>query len=863
VIDQMLRPEVMRWALSSVPLRPVVSAARYRGEHRDRYHRLRSQLFPEQWGVAWLALSVLLATAAMVFGARGLGVAFLLVVAFIGVSRARCWKAGRYLLACLRMGWLYFRWGLARFRLGVESARWGAKAEQAIEPAVWRTTRDLLGDDPDSLLVAERSEGLRSPRGGAYRVDNAAMQTLNRKLSQIESGTIAVCGPRGAGKSTLLEASVAKADFGLLAQAPASYTPHDFLLSLSVDLCEAYIRHHGHDVPPLVQMSPVKRLLRKGRTRAARLLKWAAFALPAAVAVILGVGAGIRASAAEHLPPLVDISQRYIEERRADTVGIWQGQAAAGTSLTLAVLGVAWWRARHSEWIRDTARGAWQTVASIAGVALIATAALGVAKDAWIKSHLPDAAPIVFVVALGSGALWLLLSATSAAVPMLWIRGVLVRPRIWLGVLAGLTGWAGLWYALRSTEVQAVLAAPGNALHLAELIAGIGLLSIRHWAPRPAEPDLVARCRTQLLRLQAQLSSSATLTSGTPQILTLGTSHTTSVTVIPPNYPEVVQDFKELLAKIAADFADRDETVVIAIDELDRLGTDSQALAFLAEIKAIFGVEHVHYVLAVAEDVGAAFIRRGLPHRDVTDSSLDDVVYVQPATLTESRAMLDKRAELTGPYAVLTHSMAGGIPRDLVRYGRRIMDMKDRTGSGEMVRIARHLILDELSETLAGFRTLLAKQQWTQGTGSVLSSFRTLVGLLRESCPCTEDELRRSLQEFAFYATEEITAGPAERELADEARLLIDEASAYTYFSLTLLDIFASEALERRTRQAARNGPDGHLERLAQARQELAISPYSTRPLIDVIRKAWSLPTSPTGNLVHWPWERDCSIHTP
>ncbi|MEU9064785.1 hypothetical protein AB0D13_39620, partial [Streptomyces sp. NPDC048430] len=268
VIEQMLHPEVRRWALSSVPLRPATSAARYRDEHRDRYHRSQSQLLPEQWGVAWLALSVLHATAAMVFGARGLGVAFLLVVAFIGVSQARRWNAGRYLLACLRTGGLYLRWGVARFRLGVESANWGARAEQAIEPAVWRTTRDLLGDDPDSLLVAERFEGLRSPRGRAYRVDNAAMQSLNRKLNQLEYGTIAVCGPRGAGKSTLLEASVAKADFGLLAQAPASYTPHDFLLSLSVDLCEAYIRYHGHDVPPLVRMSPVKRLLRKGRTQA-------------------------------------------------------------------------------------------------------------------------------------------------------------------------------------------------------------------------------------------------------------------------------------------------------------------------------------------------------------------------------------------------------------------------------------------------------------------------------------------------------------------------------------------------------------------------------------------------------------------
>ena len=65
---------------------------------------------------------------------------------------------------------------------------------------------------------------------------------------------------------------------------------------------------------------------------------------------------------------------------------------------------------------------------------------------------------------------------------------------------------------------------------------------------------------------------------------------------------------------------------------MDRLGTDTQALAFLREIKAILGVPRVYYLISVAEDVGAAFVRRGLPHRDVTDSSLDDIVHVQPRT---------------------------------------------------------------------------------------------------------------------------------------------------------------------------------------------------------------------------------------
>ncbi|WP_405477165.1 hypothetical protein [Streptomyces sp. NBC_00009] len=67
---------------------------------------------------------------------------------------------------------------------------------------------------------------------------------------------------------------------------------------------------------------------------------------------------------------------------------------------------------------------------------------------------------------------------------------------------------------------------------------------------------------------------------------------------------------------------------VIAIDEVDRLGSDTQVLAFLVELKAILGVSHVHHLISVAAEVSAAFGRRGLPHSNAADSSLDDVVHV-------------------------------------------------------------------------------------------------------------------------------------------------------------------------------------------------------------------------------------------
>lgn len=123
------------------------------------------------------------------------------------------------------------------------------------------------------------------------------------------------------------------------------------------------------------------------------------------------------------------------------------------------------------------------------------------------------------------------------------------------------------------------------------------------------------------------------------------------------------------------------------------------------------------------------------------------------------------------------------------------------------------MALEELPATLAGFRTLLAKQQWTPGTSAILGAFRGLAGRPR-------------------------TPG--------EARSLIDEAAAYAYFSLTLLDIFGDRNFKALRDAAAERGPDGDPELLAEARLELAVSPYSARPLIDAIRRAWGLPSTET-----------------
>ncbi|MEU2834914.1 hypothetical protein ABZ667_40835 [Streptomyces lavendulae] len=693
-------------------------------------------------------------------------------------------------------------------------------------------------------------------------VETEARRQLDRKLAHLKDGTIAVSGPRGSGKTTLLEVSANRADFGFVVQAPATYTPQEFLLALSVRLCREYMRHHGYTPPEFTRASALRRLYQRARRGTARLGWWAAFAVPAGGLLALGLFSSVNSLYERYVHTVVHLARETAHEVTSRSVQILHGHAVANSVLILFAA-IAYWNLRAEGWPSAFCRGLWTSATAllarlmIVGVILsvvleilgdsahIDLSRLSVTIDKPLVLHGPPYETLGWVTVLGL--LWVFFRILKEADIVFPFRG---RDRALENIAGPLTTTAGilfLLYLASAPYTHALLGNSHNPLRIGVLIVATWLLKASRWTPRSAEPELVSRCRDHLYRLQTTQSTTHGMSS-TTQMLGLGSTHSTSLSTIPPNFPELVDSFRLLLADIAREKHAAKESVVIGIDEVDRLGTDTKALAFLSEIKAVLGVPHVHFLISIADDVGASFVRRGLPHRDVTDSSLDDIVHVQPATITESTHILAERSSaLTANYAMLAHALSGGILRDLSRYATQVKEMQAKSNSYELAEISRHLILEELSETLAGFRTLLSKHQWNRETSAILEVLRTLGGYLRDTQPTSEPTLRTSLEQFAFHPADQRPEGiPDEGQLADDARQLIVEASAYAYFSLTLLDIFSAEGLDRRTQQAAEQGFDGDPERLAEARQELAISPYSARSLIEAIRKAWSLPLGPT-----------------
>lgn len=745
----------------------------------------------------------------------------------------------------LAVFWNTLRLPLLYVRRHRTSRLWESELQAVGVPQVGKQVIDaLMGEDPHSALLPGSYEGLRSPSGEGWVVDSTAMRQLQHKLSILEGGTVAVCGPRGAGKTTLLQSAARQGDFTVTIRVPAAYTPYDLVLATFVKVCESYMQREGCPLPRLTRLSGFVRARLRLQQALSSIGSLLLFAVPAAALVVLGTADAARGQWDEHSRDVwswAHTARRWAIQHAEE---IWQGRSI-GAALAVTLAGIILWNLRTSARWRRRLLVAPAFLVRACAAFLLLVPIVSLMQDRTFTDHA--------LALLNGDSLWLLpeclLLVTCLGCVIKGSESTRLLTRLlWkAGALTGLAAAAVL--PLRNADLRATVLDDDNPARITYAVAGALLLKLSYLRAGRAESALVTRCRDHLYQLRTAQSTSAALSLGIAQAATLGTAHSSGLSSVPPNFPQLVDDLRSLLAGIATRVHAEKSRTIVCLDELDRLGSDQQALTFLSEIKAILGVPRVHYLISVAEDVGAAFVRRGLPHRDSTDSSLDDVVHVPPCSLSESIAIMGKRAnDLTEPYVLLAHALSGGIPRDLIRYGRRILEMLERHSSAEspaveLFEASHRLIKEELRDTLAGFRTLLAKQQWTTHNAPLLSRYRVLTEHLQHTCPHRTDELVAALEHVAADAV--AASGPSDPPEA--ARQLISEASAYTYFALTLLQIFQPIGFDGRRRTAADTREPAALPHvLAEARLELAVSPHSARPMIDNVRAAWHLPAFTT-----------------
>lgn len=334
-------------------------------------------------------------------------------------------------------------------------------------------------------------------------------------------------------------------------------------------------------------------------------------------------------------------------------------------------------------------------------------------------------------------------------------------------------------------------------------------------------PAAVHVARTYQRRLR-QEKTTTTGIGGTFASLTLTGS--SAVKDHPWTMPQLVGDLRNFLGGIAEEINEAGRQVVIGIDEVDRIGSVEQAARFLNEVKAVFGITNCLFIVSVADDVGSIFARRAVAGRSVFENAFDDLVAVEPLSMVEAKELLQVRVEgFTDPFVILAYALSGGLPRELIRVTRRMVELKEQARHPQVSELAELLVREELYEVIEGTRTQLGSLALEEVYGAAFILMQEVVIDLKKGS---------AIKPPAFaLATLELPS--ANRN--EEAHRIFSELSAFADFCLAIMQAFESFDLLK-VKEVAEKGSSGSYEKLALARQELSVSSASTRRILGNFR---------------------------
>lgn len=464
---------------------------------------------------------------------------------------------------------------------------------------------------------------------------------------------------------------------------------------------------------------------------------------------------------------------------------------------------------------------------------------------------------------------------SRAVVTAFWLRRTmwLAKSLAWRVLFFGASALA-LWYW--SYAVARALTMPRTWVDYAVIaLACAGILNsawssagkLRRWRRQASQGNtraLVSAARRHL----SSVRYLQTYTSGWSGTLNLPGgaadgqySRSVSRAEQPRSYPEIVDEFRSFARDVAAAADEHRSRVFIGIDELDKIGTAEQAEQFLNEIKGIFGIPHLYFMVAVSDDALTAFERRGLPLRTAFDSSFDEILHVGPLSYIESRRLLYRRViGLSEPYVAFCHCLAGGLAREVIRAARQVVraaaslnasgpgdigddadedDLAEPSGylllRGEphqnpptLAAISAEAIYDELSRKLRASRHVLSNMAPTGATG-LQDTFYQISHALNQ---------RQLILDIV-----DLIAEPSPGESSEMESLRLDVAG-YSYYCATLQEVFTDQ-LDSSHMIAATDGSlsSGSFDTLAGARAAFALDTLLAWRLVSQFRKAWSLET--------------------
>lgn len=474
-----------------------------------------------------------------------------------------------------------------------------------------------------------------------------------------------------------------------------------------------------------------------------------------------------------------------------------------------------------------------------------------------------------------------------------WVRGILqlfmplIRQALYFGGSAAILLYWNKSIARGISVPAAWVQYAGIALIASGVIgfAGSSTVRLRHWARkasrgRESGRAIVATARKHLSRVRylqtytSGLSGGLGLRSGTGAQLSRSTSRAEQ----PLSYPEIVSEFRNFASAVAADVHRRGDRVFIGVDELDKMGSAEQAEHFLNEVKGIFGIPHLYFIVSVSDDALNAFERRGLPLRDAFDSSFDEIIRVEPLSYPESRRLLYRRViGLTEPYVALCHCLAGGLARDVIRAARQVA-RNAATLTPRRPSVTASVGIESGDDVPAEYELPDAEPSQCRLTLSDISAavlhdeLRRKLRALSQVVGHIDSEGTAELQDTLHQITVrlmpdqpiidivDLIGKPGHTEPSAAARVRL-EFAAFAYYCATLQEVFTDRLDDAHMVKATSksSGPES-FDALAAARNAFTTDTLLAWNLITQCRNAWSLATrEPAGTQAHHRGEQPTS----
>lgn len=292
--------------------------------------------------------------------------------------------------------------------------------------------------------------------------------------------------------------------------------------------------------------------------------------------------------------------------------------------------------------------------------------------------------------------------------------------------------WVGVMLALSGAVVVASAAFPSvavdiweSAVPLAPFIVGIGLIFVGTFVfllPRWMDEER-SKSPSQLNSLVRDLEYETT-NSGAVSAKGFSLGEVTmnrSVARRSLTHGDIAVNLRRALQSITHDGA---RTVLVAVDELDKLPTQEAAIRTINVLKDIMRVPGLHVLVTVSDEALASFAL-GTFERDAFDSTFDAMFEVERLSFSDATRLIGSRV-VGFPDRLLALCLvsSAGLARDLIREARAIID----TAASAKValpwaELAKSLVFAQAQETIAAYaRTgadLTQVPVWTRAIESV------------------------------------------------------------------------------------------------------------------------------------------------